>query len=286
MNLRPLIHHWLEFHRADRLAGFASLTMATLILAALLAPLLPIDPPDQVAAYPRLSPPSADIVFGSDNLGRNMLSRVLQGIQVTILLATTAVLCSALAGIVIGLIAAYSGKVLDEIISRLSDIVFSFPAVLMGLLITAIIGPGEFAAICAIILVTLPPMVRVVRAAAMDVTGADFVTISKLSGASPARQLLVHILPNIAVPVVTQVAYSISVGMLVESALSFLGLGSQPPAASLGSLLREGSLYITFAPWLVFAPALFLVLAIWSVNLIGEGMRVFFDPVRARSLED
>lgn len=286
MILRHMTHHWLDFYRADRLAGFAFIALLCLIGTALLAPLLPIDPPDQVAAYPRLSSPSLDLAFGADNLGRNMLSRILQGIQVTILLSSTAVLCSALVGVVIGLISAYSGKLLDEIISRLSDIVFSFPAVLMGLLITAIVGPGELAAICAIILVTLPPMVRVVRAAAMEVTGADFVTIAKLAGASPTRQLIVHILPNIAVPVVTQVAYSISVGMLVESALSFLGLGSQPPAASLGSLLREGSIYITVAPWLVFGPAIFLVVAIWSVNLIGEGLRVFFDPVRARSLED
>ena len=286
MILRRLIHHWLDFFRADRLAGIASIAMLGLVSVALLAPLFPIDPPDQIALHPRLSPPSLDLFFGSDNLGRNMMSRVFQGIEVTILLSTTAVLFSSLAGIVVGLIAAYSGKVLDEVISRLSDIIFSFPAVLMGLLITAIIGPGEFAAICAIVLVTLPPIVRVVRASAMEVTGADFVTIAKLSGASPARQLLVHILPNIAVPVVTQVAYSISVGMLVESALSFLGLGSQPPAASLGSLLREGSVYITVAPWLIFGPAIFLVVAIWSINLIGEGLRVFFDPVRARSLED
>lgn len=286
MFLRRIANHWLNFNNSDRLAGVASLALLGLVSIALLAPVLPLDPPDQIAAYPRLSPPSAELLFGSDNLGRNMLSRILQGIQVTIILSSTAVLCSAIVGIAIGLISAYSAKLLDEIISRISDIIFSFPAVLMGLLITAIVGPGELAAISAIILVTLPPMVRVVRAAAMEITGADFVTIARLIGASPARQLLVHILPNIAVPVVTQVAYSISVGMLVESALSFLGLGSQPPEASLGSLLREGSVYITVSPWLVFGPAIFLVIAIWSVNLIGEGLRVFFDPVRARSLED
>jgi len=283
---RSAAHHWTEFNRADRPAGIASVVLLVLIIVSIIAPLLPLTPPDQVAAHPRLTPPSSDLLFGADNLGRDMLSRILQGIQVTFFLSTIAVLFSAIAGILIGLIAAFSGKILDEIISRMSDIVFSFPAVLMGLLITAIIGPGEFAAICAIVLVTLPPMVRVVRAAAMEVTGADFVTISALSGASPARQLFVHILPNIAVPVSNQVAYSISIGMLVESALSFLGLGSQPPAASLGSLLREGSVYISAAPWLVFGPAIFLVLAIWSVNLVGEGLRVFFDPIRARSLEE
>lgn len=284
--IRSAALHWSEFNRADRPAGIASVVLLALIVVSILAPLLPLTPPDQVAAHPRLTPPSTDLLFGADNLGRDMLSRILQGIQVTFFLSTIAVLFSAVAGTLIGLIAAFSGKVLDEIISRLSDIVFSFPAVLMGLLITAIVGPGEFAAICAIVLVTLPPMVRVVRAAAMEVTGADFVTIAALAGASPARQLFVHILPNIAVPVSNQVAYSISIGMLVESALSFLGLGSQPPAASLGSLLREGSVYISAAPWLVFGPAIFLVLAIWSVNLVGEGLRVFFDPIRARSLEE
>ena len=218
MILQPVIHHWRDFNRADRLAGTASVTMMVLILVALLAPLLPLDPPDQVAAHPRLSEPSADLVFGSYNLGRYVLSRVLHGARLTFLLSGISVLLASVAGVAIGLIAAYSGKALDEIISRFSDIVFSFPAVLMGLLITAIVGPGEFAAICAIILVTLPPIVRVVRAAAMEVTGTDYVTIAWLSGASPARLLLVNVLPNISVPVVTQVAYSISIGMLARPA--------------------------------------------------------------------
>ena len=215
-----------------------------------------------------------------------MFSPLFTFLKITFLLTSTAVLVTAFVGVILGLVAAYFGKYIDETIIRLADVIFSFPPVLMGLLITAILSPGDTAAVSAIILVTLPPMIRVVRAAALEIVGMDFVTISALSGASVWRQLTVHILPNVAVPAVNQTAYSISVGMLVESALSFLGLGSQPPDASLGSLLREGSAYLTVAPWLVFGPAVLLVTAIWGVNLFGEGLRVFFDPVKARSLQD
>lgn len=283
---RHLLAGWRRFHRADPIAGVASLLLLALVLIGLAAPFLPLPRPDQIGAGTRLGAPSWELLLGADNLGRDMLARVLQGLRITFLLSSAAVLVSALVGVVIGLLAAYFRGWVDELATRLADVVFSFPAVLMGLMITAILGPGPLSVVCAIVLVTLPPMVRMVRAAALQVARADFVTIAALSGASMPRRLLVHLLPNVAVAVVAQTAFSISIGMLVESALSFLGLGSQPPDASLGSLLREGSTYLTAAPWLVFGPAAFLVLAIFSVNLVGEGLRHVVDPLNPRSLKD
>lgn len=247
---------------------------------------MPIPAPDQIAVHPRLAAPGFDNgLFGADNLGRDVFARICQGIQNTFLVSTSAVLVTAVIGAVLGLVAGYVGGTTDEFLSRFADIVYSFPAVLLGLLVTAILGPGGISVVFAIVLVTMPPMVRVVRGATFEVAQADFTITARVVGASHWRIMRVHLLPNVALPILTQTAYSISIGILVESALSFLGLGVQPPAASLGSILREGSMYITVAPWLVFGPGLFLVLAILTVNLLGEGLRTAIDPLRPRVLE-
>ena len=176
------------------------------------------------------------------------------------------------------MIAAYTHRALDETVSRIADMLFSFPPVLLGLLVTAILSPGIHSAVAAIVLITLPAMVRVVRAATLDIARRDFVIVAEVAGASFGRRLFIHLLPNTAGVVAVQTAYSISLGMLIESALSFLGLGVQPPSASLGSLLREGALYLDIAPWLAFGPGALLAAAILSVNLFGDGLRAIVDP--------
>jgi peptide/nickel transport system permease protein len=168
--------------------------------------------------------------------------------------------------------------------TRVADMMFSFPPILLGLLVSAILGPGILSAIAAIMLITFPIFVRVVRAATLDVAGRDFVTVSSIIGASFPRRIFVHLLPNVAGAVAVQMVYSISFGMLIESGLSFLGLGVQPPEASLGSLLREGNQYLGVAPWLTFGPGFVLALAILSVNLVGDGLRRIADPLEARAL--
>jgi len=279
---------WLLYasSRADGLAIFALFMLCCILLLGILSPWMPIPAPDLIAVHPRLAPPGLHGgLLGADNLGRDVLARVCQGIQNTFLVSTSAVLMTALAGAFLGLVSGYVGGALDEVLMRLADIIFSFPAILLGLLVTAILGPGGTSVVLAIVLITLPPMVRVVRAATFEVVKADFVTTARVFGASHWRILMVHLLPNVMLPILTQTAYSISIGILIESALSFLGLGVQPPAASLGSILREGSAYITVAPWLVFGPGIFLVFAILSINLLGEGLRNAVDPLRPRNLE-
>ena len=272
--------------RLDALAITALLVLLGVIALGAVGGLLPIPAPDQIAAHARLAPPGlSGGLFGADNLGRDVLARICQGIQNTFIVSASAVLVTAIVGAALGLISGYVGGVVDEVLSRFADVVYSFPAVLLGLLITAILGPGGMSVVFAIVLVTMPPMIRVVRAATLEVSQADFVVTARVVGASHWRILSVHLLPNVALPILTQTAYSISIGILVESALSFLGLGVQPPVASLGSILREGSMYITVAPWLVFGPGLFLVLAILTVNLLGEGLRTAVDPLRPHILE-
>jgi peptide/nickel transport system permease protein len=268
----------------DRLSRIAAVSLSVLLLVGVLAPILPVGDPEAIGAGPRLRAPAMGWPLGTDSLGRSMLPRILEGIRLTLVLSTSAVLIAAIVGALVGMLAAAMHRAVDEAISRLADVLFSFPPVLLGLLATAIIGPGATSAACAIILITLPAMIRVVRAAALDVAGRDFVAVAEIAGASLSRTIMIHLLPNVAGVIAVQTAYSISLGMLIESALSFLGLGVQPPFASLGSLLREGSKYLTIAPWLVFAPGTVLALAILCVNLVGDGLRSRVDPLEPRPL--
>ena len=258
--------------------------LVLLVLAGLLAPLLPIGDPEAIGAGLRLSPPGGGFPLGTDNLGRPMLARIFEGILLTFIVSTVAVLIASVVGALLGMIAAYTHRAVDETVSRIADMLFSFPPVLLGLLITAILSPGIHSAVAAIVLITLPAMVRVVRAATLDIARRDFVVVAEVAGASFGRRLFLHLLPNAAGVVAVQTAYSISLGMLIESALSFLGLGVQPPSASLGSLLREGATYLDVAPWLAFGPGAFLAAAILSVNLFGDGLRAMVDPLEAHPL--
>jgi peptide/nickel transport system permease protein len=166
---------------------------------------------------------------------------------------------------------------IDEVIARAADALFSFPAIILAILISAIFRPGAPSAIAAVVLVTLPIIIRVVRAASLLISGRDYVVQAQIAGGSALHILLTHILPNITAAIIVQAAYSISFGMIVESGVSFLGLGVQPPETSLGSLLLEGRPYLSVAPWLVLIPSVVLAFTILSINLVGDGLRASFD---------
>ena len=193
-------------------------------------------------------------------------------------------LITALAGTVLGIAAGYLGGLVDGLIARVADVLFAFPALLFGLLAAAVVGPGQASAIAVISTATLPLFVRVIRSVALSVAGREFALAAVVAGASPWRVMAVHILPNIAGAAMVQLTYALSIGMLIESGLSFLGLGVQPPDASLGSLLRLGSVYLTVAPWLALIPGLMLALAIMAVNLLGDAIRDGLEPLRGRPL--
>ena len=270
--------------RDDPLTAVAAAILVFLVFLGALGPSLPLGDPTAIGVGPRLSAPAAEWPLGTDELGRSNLPRVVEAVGTTFLLATLAVLATAVVGTLAGLAAGYTGGAVDALIMRLADVLFSFPPLLLAILISAVLGSGRFSAIVAICLITLPLFVRVVRAVTLTVAERDFVIAAEVGGAPYRRILLVHLLPNVAGATIVQLTYAISVGMLVESALSFLGLGVQPPDASLGSLLRRGAVYLEIAPWLVFAPGLLLTLAILSVNLVGDGIRDRLDPLKGRSL--
>ena len=259
--------------------------LISLILIGLIEPFLPLAEYKNVASGPRRVGPSMDWIFGTDNLGRSVFARVLEGIRLTFLLSLTAVLGAGIVGAIIGMAAAWYRGWFDLLIARLADMLFAFPALIFGLIIAAILGPGSLSAIIAIFFIVLPTMVRVVRSAAMSVVNRDFVVVAQISGASTLRILFRHVLPNVASVSIVQLAYLLSIGMILESGLSFLGLGVQPPASSLGALLREGSAFLRIAPWMVIAPGVALTVSILCVNYLGDAARNIIEPTNPRPLE-
>jgi peptide/nickel transport system permease protein len=231
-----------------------------------------------------LAPPSFEFPLGTDELGRSYLPRLVQGISATFLLATTAVMVTAIIGGITGMLSAYRGGFLDGLVVRIADVFFAFPIVLTGLLVTAIVGPGTLSVLAVIASATLPMFIRLVRSVTLGIAARGFVTAAEVAGASTVRVLFIHLLPNIIGATIIQLTYAISIGMLIEGVLSFLGIGVQPPEASLGSLLRQGVLYLTVAPWMVFSSGFLLTLAILSINLLGDGLRDAIDPLRDRAL--
>jgi peptide/nickel transport system permease protein len=250
----------------------------------LFGPYLPLGDATKIAVGPRLTPPSWRFPFGTDELGRSFLPRVILGIRATFLLSASAVLITSCVGAVLGMTAGYLRGPTDQLIARGADVLFAFPALLIGLLIAAVLGPGNFSAIVVIAVATLPLFVRVIRSVTLGLAGRGFIVAAEVAGASSMRIIRVHILPNVAGALVVQLTYALSVGMIIESVLSFLGLGVQPPGASLGSLLRQGSAYLTFAPWLALSSGLVLSSAIMSVNLVGDAIRDVLEPLHGRPL--
>ncbi len=275
---------FLVLWRRDRLASIALLILALLLFLGFFGPWLPLGDPTRLAAGPRLSPPSWDFPLGTDELGRSFLPRVVEGIRYTFLLASMAVAITAVLGTLLGMLAAYLGGLFDQLVARFADLLFAFPALLAGLLVAAVAGPGALSVIAVISAATLPLFIRVIRSASLVVAERGFVTAAEVAGASTWRIVGQHILPNVLSAAIVQLTYALSIAMIIESALSFLGLGEQPPRASLGTLLRVSSVYLTIAPWLVGFAGLVLSLAIVSVNLLGDGLRDGVDLLKGRPL--
>jgi peptide/nickel transport system permease protein len=232
----------------------------------------------------RLQPPSPETPLGTDSLGRSLLPRLLEGIGTTLLLSVIAVTITAVVSSTLGIVAGYRGGLVNGTIMRLGDMLFAFPAIILAILVAAVLGPGQIAALASIVLVTVPLMTRLVAVASRAVAGRDFVAAAVISGVSTPRILTRHILRNVAGTIAVQGTYALSVAILVEGGLSFLGYGVQLPGSSLGLLIKEGTTYMVKAPWLIVAPGAVLVIAILAINIIGDSLRDRFEPRETRSL--
>ena len=276
-SLLSLISAWRPA-QANRLALIGSLAAMTLILVALFAPAICPYPYDEQNLPERLSMPSLSHWFGTDELGRDIFSRVLYGTRISMLVGLTVVLFSSIFGLGVGCLAGYYGRWLDEIIMRIVDVLMAFPGILLAIALVAFWGPGLEKMILALVTVGWVGYARLVRGQILKVKELDFVRAARSLGASDFRIILHHLIPNIIQPVLVQASIGMAGAILAEASLSFLGLGVPPPMPSWGTMLNDGRSHLFDAAHLVLFPGLATMLAVLSFNFLGDGLRESLNP--------
>jgi len=222
-------------------------------------------------------------ILGTDPLGRDILSRLLFGAQLSFLVGIGVVILASAGGILVGLISGFAPKWLDTIIVRIMDIILSFPALLLALVLVAILGPTLLNAMIAIAIAYQPHFVRLTRAAVLSEKNKDYVVSARVAGAGPARLMFITVLPNCLAPIIVQAALSFSNAILDVAALGFLGMGAQPPTPEWGTMLAEAREFILRAWWVVTFPGLAILITVLAINLMGDGLRDALDPKLKRS---
>ena len=269
----------------NRLAVVGLVILAGLVLVAVFADLIAPATVNEVDIPNRLSPPSAENWFGTDDLGRDIFSRVVIASRVSLQVGIISVGLAMAIGVPIGLIAGYYGKRVDSILMRLMDILFSFPAILLAIAILAALGSGITNAMVAIGIVYTPIFARITRGSVLSVKESVFVTAARSLGATDSRIIRTHILPNVLAPIIVQTSLSLAFAILAEAALSFLGLGVQPPDPAWGRMLADGRGFFQDAWWMAVFPGLAILLTVMSFNFLGDGLRDALDPQQRSVIE-
>lgn len=252
--------------------------MISLVVVAALAPLLaPRGPTDLHSGF-EIQAPSRAFPFGTDELGRDILSRVIFGARISMGAALASVFLAAAAGVPLGVVIGFWGGTVDLLAMRLFDILFAFPAILLAIAIVAALGPSLPNLVLTISLLTMPQFAVLARGATLAVRPLEYVQAAVALGASHTRIVFAHILPNVAAPLIVAATLNLSIVILVEAGLSFLGLGTQPPTPSWGGMISRGRQYMIIAPWLVVFPGLAIMLSVLGFNLLGDGLREVLDP--------
>lgn len=232
-----------------------------------------------------LRPPSGAHWMGTDELGRDVLSRVLMGVQASMKVAVVSVAFAAVVGVTLGVLAGYRGGWLDTVVMRIVDVMFAFPVLLLALAIVAVLGPGLTTTILAIGVVYVPIFARVARASTLSVRVEPYVAMSRTMGTGSGFILTRHILPNVTGPLIVQTSLSLAFAILSEAALSFLGLGLQPPQPSLGRMIFDSQGFVTLAWWMAVFPGLAIFVIVLACNLLGDGLRDVLDPKQRTMIE-
>ncbi|KUP98135.1 ABC transporter permease [Thermobifida cellulosilytica] len=268
---------WSAFTR-NRAALAGLIILAVIVLIALFAPwIAPHDPTAQHLEL-RREGPSADAWFGRDEFGRDILSRLMYGARATLLAAAGAILLSGVVGTVIGILSAYQGKVVDSLFMRAMDIILAFPYFLLAILIVAVAGPSLRNAAIAIGITYIPQYARVVRGAALEIVGKEYIEAARASGVHGFLIAIRHVLPNVVAPITVITTVGLALAIVGVSSLSFLGLGAQPPSPEWGAMLAAGREYVTSAPHICIFPGLVILVTVLALNLVGDGFRDTFDP--------
>jgi len=260
--------------------GF-SLSAVVVVMAAASLMWTPYDG-NKMSPRERLQGPSLRHPLGTDQYGRDTLSRVMTGAVNSIIVGLVTVAIGLTLGVILGLTSAYYGKLCDEAIMRFSDFLFGFPAVLTAILITSILGPSMINAMLAIGIFYIPVFARLTRAVAMTIWEREFITAARASGMSEWYIARRHVLPNILSPLLIQGTIQFAVAILAEAGLSYLGLGTQPPTASWGRMLNEAQTFMSTSPWMAIFPGVAIAWAVLGFNLLGDGLRDTLDPKMVR----
>ena len=271
------------FH--NKVAVTGSISLLLFLLMAIFAPVLaPYDPFYMDSSAP-LAPPSAAHLLGTDNMGRDILYRIFFGARISLRVSLVSVTIATVAGVFLGVAAGYFGKLTDGVISRILEIMFAFPEVLLALLIMSILGPSLNNIMIAIGIVYTPIFARITRGAVLSVKDSLYVEAARSIGVKDSTIIVRHILPNILSPILVQVTLSLAFAILSEAALSFLGIGVEPDVPSWGIMLNNGKAWIEIAWWVGVFPGIAIALAVLGFNVLGDGLRDVLDP-RLRNVED
>ena len=260
-------------------ASWIGLAIVTLVVvAALFAPLVaPYDPLEQ-DVLDRLKPPSPDHLLGTDYYGRDTLSRLLYGARVSLVISLSATMIAMAAGSAIGMLAGWRGERFDAVTMQAMDMLLAFPSLILGLMLVAMLGPSMLNIIAAIALTSLPTFARIARAPTIAMKGRDFIEACRTLGFSDTRILCGHIFPNIFPEILVMGTLWLANAIRTEASLAFIGLGLKPPTPTWGGMIREGFENILDSPWLAIVPSLAVLIVVFAVNLLGDGLRDAIDP--------
>ncbi len=261
-------------------SGVVGLALVALYLVVGVLGLLNLTPYSSIEQHPtdRLLPPNSHYLMGTDLFGRDVTSRLMVGAANSLRVAVLSVALSGALGTLLGTISGYVGGTLDNVIMRVMDVFFAFPAILLAMLVVVVLGSGLMNTVLAIAVVYTPIFARVARGPVLSVKEMEFVTAARCLGVREGRILLLHVLPNTMAPLIVQVSLALSWSLLTEAGLSFLGLGTQPPEPSWGVMLSESRGLAELAPWLMIYPGLAIMLGVLGFNLLGDGLRDVLDP--------
>jgi peptide/nickel transport system permease protein len=270
---------------SNRLAVAGLAVLSILVLVGMFGEVIAPFGINEIDIPNRLAPPSSDHWFGTDELGRDLFSRVLVAARVSLRVGFIAVGFALAVGVPIGLVAGYYRGWIDSVLMRMMDVLFSFPAILLAIAILAVLGPGVGNAMIAIGLVYTPIFARITRGSVLVISGEVYIRAARSLGAGDGRIIFRHILPNVLAPIIVQTTLSLAFAILSEAALSFLGLGVQPPNPAWGRMLSEGRSFIDQAAWMGIFPGLAILVTVMAFNFVGDGLRDALDPKQKSVIE-
>ncbi|MBO8155901.1 MAG: ABC transporter permease [Bacillaceae bacterium] len=254
------------------------LIILTLIFTAIFAPYVATHDPTEQDIFNRYAAPSSDHWLGTDELGRDIYSRIVYGSRISIQIGVIAVGISMVIGVLLGIVAGYFGRWIDNIIMRFIDILMAFPSILLAIALVAVLGPSLTNAMIAVGIVGVPHFARIVRSTVLSIKETEYIEAARASGVRNGEILFRHILPNSMAPIIVQATLSIGTAILDAAGLSFLGLGAQPPKPEWGAMLSDGQAALQTAPWVIMFPGLAILIVVLGFNLFGDGLRDALDP--------